>query len=168
MPNNCAIRYISFTKTFSKFYFIELNFICYDALNDIRYFSAIDFKYQIQDSQKPEDGIPYFGSPGMIWYSASTHYTINYAGMLYDMIYDIMYDMIYDIYVVVLYCIPGCCCQLFKIWSTIYWRWSRDRGGYVLTRLENNTVRKYNIIGNMICQILLYLHFWNPYILFVF
>ena len=52
LPNCCAIKDISFRKTFSKVYFIEVNFICYNALNDIKYLSDIDFKKQIQNSQK--------------------------------------------------------------------------------------------------------------------
>ena len=52
MPNNYAIRDISFRKTLSKLYFTKLNFICYNALNDLRYLNDIDFKDQIQNSQQ--------------------------------------------------------------------------------------------------------------------
>ena len=53
LPNNCAKRDISFRKTFSKLYFIELNFICYNnALNYIRYLSDTDFKDQIRNCQE--------------------------------------------------------------------------------------------------------------------
>ena len=52
LQNYCAIRDISFRKPFSKLYFIESSFICYNALNDIIYLSDIDFKDQIQNSQK--------------------------------------------------------------------------------------------------------------------
>ena len=43
---------MSLRKIFSKLNLIELNFIYYNALNDIRYLSDIDFKDQIQNSQK--------------------------------------------------------------------------------------------------------------------
>ena len=43
LPNNCTIRDIFFREPFPKLYFTELNFICYNAVNDIRYLSDIDF-----------------------------------------------------------------------------------------------------------------------------
>ena len=52
LPNYCAIREITSRKQFSKLYFIELNSICYNALNDIGYFGNIDFKDRIQNRQK--------------------------------------------------------------------------------------------------------------------
>ena len=58
--SNFAIGDISFSQTFSKLYFTELNFICYNALSDTRYLSDDDVKDQIQN----EVGVPYFESPG--------------------------------------------------------------------------------------------------------